>query len=177
MRPNVRKIVVSSSALASLIALLALCGTAVGFTTHSQRPHLSDLSISTNLWRSEFVLEAAEEKESPEGTDGAADQSSGPSEVPAGTNDRIRHAKVVGLEELLLDSQGTTIETKPSGYDDLVQGDNQASLSDWEKAATRSAGGIGVGATSSGPSIISMVVGVVGIMIVVGAYCSSSSRA
>ena len=185
MRPNLKTVVLRLAAVTAILVIPVSGGPAAagftmatGFVANYDRHGLSDLSLSTNLWRSEFVTDAAEQNDRSDGADGegAAGQFSGPRENSDGGKQETRRSKVVRLEEQLFENQAATVETELSGTDTIAQSENQAALSDWEKAATRSSGGIGIGATSSGPSIISMVVGVVGIMIVVGAYCSSSGR-
>lgn len=51
-----------------------------------------------------------------------------------------------------------------------------ATLSDWQQAAAVSVGRKGRTLNSNGPSLISLVVGVVGLIVIVGAYMTSGKK-
>ncbi len=80
---------------------------------------------------------------------------------------------VVDVAEVMLpDLSGDLLEL--SSDTESAAGD--ATLSDWQQAAAVSVGGKGKTLNSNGPSLLSLVVGVAGLIVIVGAYMTSGKK-
>ncbi len=112
----------------------------------------NDGSVSTDLWRKEFF----EKSRDPNEGDALADGPSGRS--------------VLKNENDLLVGTAPRIQLARSGGPQVV-GSELPTLSDWEHAATKAIGPKEITITTlEGPSAVTLVVAVVGLIVVGGAY-------
>lgn len=115
-------------------------------------PFPNETSVATDLWRKEFF----EKTHDPEDEDALADGPSGRS--------------VLKNENDLLVATAPGIELARSGGPE-VAGSELPMLSDWEHAATKAIGSSEITITTlEGPSAVTLVVAVVGLIVVGGAY-------
>lgn len=142
---------ISQSAMLSFLFGLG----AVGLSASSVQdpvPFPNETSVATDLWRKEFF----EKNHDPEDEDALAD---GPSD----------HS-VLKNENDLLAGTAPGIELARSGAPELA-GSELPMLSDWEHAATQAIGPSEITIkTLEGPSAVILVVAVVGLIVVGGAY-------
>lgn len=134
--------------------------------------------FDSGLWRSIYLATPANEYQAAEtntvarSTDKPAElaekKSAGHSrEKPFDATSYSDKLALIQIENPLITGQS---ELQATGEPDAHE---LATLSDWEYMAVKSGGGKTVGATASGPSATSAIVGFVGIIIVIGTYASS----
>jgi len=128
-----------------------------------------ELSLSTNLWRSAF-LDMAETNAVPDPP--GPNDSGHPNGLPSAAGHVKLELAAVRLDHEFMDC--ALLSPEPAS--DLTLTDPVAgeTLSDWEQAACLAAGSQPGGSERQGPSVISVIVGVVGLAIVVGAYFKST---
>ncbi len=146
------------------------------------------LMLDSGLWRSEFLTKVsntrASEVDAPLSAQPEPQLSSGlvtrqVSESPlsdfaeAPGNSLIVEMPVVGLAEFMLPDSSADL---PERGNDTEAAAGDTTLSDWQQAAAVSVGRKGRTLNSNGPSLISLVVGVVGLIVIVGAYMTSGKK-
>jgi len=111
-----------------------------------------DLSVPTDLWKKEFFERKPEESEENLTAEGLQKRSvlQNENDLLVGTAPRIQLARNGGLQ---------------------VVGSELPTLSDWEHAATKAIGPKEISITTlEGPSAVTLVVAIVGLIVVGGAY-------
>ena len=132
-----------------------------------------ELSLPTEFWRSEFLHNI----ERPERLDPSevGDQHPG---VPAATmQNSVPGFIVSSLEEELLQQHTPTDSETAVTATDVDVSKSHATSTEWDQAACSAIGPQGDKTTHDGPSVITAIVGVVGIVVVFGAYFSSTRNA
>lgn len=129
----------------------------------------AELALDTGLWRREFLL-TQDEDSSP-----ASEQSDDKNHQ---SRQALRSIKVQGntdlvslegtLEEYFEEGEAPPVDS--TGDDNLVTGEMPENLSDWEQAICNVSDGKALAAGPKGPSMITVIVAVVGVIVVIGAY-------
>lgn len=168
-----------SAIIISSFLLSTSAGTYAGIddfivTDNHQVSNHPELSLPTEFWRSEFLNNI----ESPERQDPAAAAGDQHPVLPGATmQDSAPGFLVASLEEELFRKHTATDSETAAGAPDFDVSNPHATPSEWEKAACFAVGPQGDRTTHNGPSVITAIVGVVGIVVVFGAYFSSARSA
>ena len=129
----------------------------------------ADLALDTGLWRGEF-LKTQEEEASP--VPGASDDEDHQSLQAMRTTNVRDNSDLVNLdgaaEEYFED--GEVVPVQSTGDDIVVTSEMPENLTDWEQAICNVSDGKSLAAGQKGPSMITAVVAVVGLIVVFGAY-------
>ena len=129
----------------------------------------ADLAIDTGLWRGEFLrIQDEEESSAPATSDDENHQG-----LQALRSNNVReNSDLVNLEEAAEEyfEAGDVLPADSTGEAILVAGDVPAHLSDWEQAICNVSDGKALAAGQKGPSMITAIVAVVGLIVVIGAY-------
>jgi hypothetical protein len=129
----------------------------------------ADLALDTGLWRGAF-LKTQEEEASP--VPGTSDDDDHQSLQAMRTSDVRDNSDIVNLEgaaeEYFEDGEVLTVQS--TGDDIVVTGEMSENLSDWEQAICNVSDGKALAAGQKGPSMITAIVAVVGVIVVIGAY-------
>jgi hypothetical protein len=129
----------------------------------------ADLALNTGLWRGEFLKVQEEEESSVPGT--SVDES--PQSLQAMRAAEVRQkVDIVNLEEAAEEyfEDGNDVPVESNSDEILVTDDVPEHMSDWEQAICNVSDGKGLAAGQKGPSMITAVVAVVGLIVVIGAY-------
>ena len=127
----------------------------------------ADLSLITDFWRSQFRNTAEENPTSPDLGDAA--------------NSHAPRSSVVGApstmtEELVPEVDGDLpIATESDALTVAAVDSETLAMSDWESAESRAGNSRGKTFTKDGPSMVTAIVGVVGLIVVFGAYLKGKS--
>ena len=122
----------------------------------------SDCSLVTDLWRSQFLV-------SSEVNQGSADSENGQGSAAARTVGTSAHA--FGSEEIALGTQADLpIPTETDPFETVGVNSESLTMTDWESAESNAVGSKGKTFTKDGPSVVTAIVGVVGLIVVSGAY-------
>lgn len=151
---------------------LALCWTpqsVVGMSSSEDSRSLpvaiqTDLSLVTDFWRSQFRNTAEENSTSPELSDAPGPRSSNVDSTPAMTEELV--PEVAG--DLPIATESDALEVAPIDSEMLA-------MSDWESAESQAGNSRGKTFTKDGPSMVTAVVGIVGLIVVFGAYLKGKS--
>ena len=129
----------------------------------------ADLALDTGLWRGEF-LKTQEEAAAP--APGAADDENHQSLQAMRSTDVRRNSDLVNMEGAAEEyfEDGEVLPVQSTGDEIVVTGEMHENLSDWEQAICNVSDGKALGAGQKGPSMITAVVAVVGVIVVIGAY-------
>lgn len=129
----------------------------------------ADLALDTGLWRGEF-LKAQDDKATP--GPGTSDDENHQSLQALRDNDVRGNSKLVNLEGAAEEyfEDGEVLPVQTTGDDIAVTGEMQENLSDWEQAICNVSDGKALAAGQKGPSMITVIVAVVGVIVVLGAY-------
>lgn len=129
----------------------------------------ADLALDTGLWRGEF-LKAQEEEASP--SSGASDDENHQSLQAMRTTDVRDNSDFVNLEGAAEEyfEEGEVLLVESTGDDIVVTGEVSENLTDWEQAICNVSDGKALAAGQKGPSMITAIVAVVGLIVVIGAY-------
>lgn len=146
--------VVSAISQSALLSCLFGLGAAELPAASVQDPvgSLNDTSVATDLWRKEFFEQSRDPNEEDAASDGPSGRSvlKNENDLLVGTAPKIQLARSGGLQ---------------------VAGSELPTLSDWEHAATKAIGPKEITITTlEGPSAVTLVVAVVGLIVVGGAY-------
>lgn len=131
-------------------------------------PARSDLAFRTELWRREFFLptetkeEDTEEEQAADSTVDGNDSTASESLEP-----------LANITDAMID-EGTIDQVSSPDSNQVVADIALTSLSDWEQAVCNATRSVGNTMGQQGPSILTVVVGVVGAIVVCGAYFKSS---
>lgn len=139
------------------------------------------LSYDSAFWRTEYLPSDDEKKAEGEagqnadanglsvGSDGHS-QTHAASSIDAALEKLIQSDTIELATTAMPTPTSNTLGSSDSGEDsNPIEG-----MSDWEFAASEATDNATIGATASGPSATSAIVGIVGVLIVIGAYVSSS---
>jgi len=140
------------------------------------------IGFDSGLWRAEYLTQLTDEgkdqKCSVEITTGGKVFAS-TSSLPASRGKDNTMRSLIYSDKLALMPIEIPIIAERSEYQpvrDSCAESTVPTMSDWEYAAVTATKSTTIGFTTSGPSATSAIVGFVGIMIVIGAYVSSSQR-
>lgn len=154
---------------------LALCWTpqsVVGMSSSEDNRSLpvaiqTDLSLVTDFWRSQFRNISEENSTSPERSDtpnSPGPRSSAGDSTPAMTEELV--PEVEGDLPIATESDAMTVTEV---YSETL------AMSDWESAESQAGNLQGKTLTKDGPSMVTAVVGIVGLIVVLGAYLKGKS--
>lgn len=129
----------------------------------------ADLALDTGLWRGEFLRIQDEEESSAPAT---SDDENHQGLQALRANDIRKNSDIVNLEEAAEEyfEAGDVLPADSMGEAVLATGDVPAHLSDWEQAICNVSDGKALSAGQKGPSMITAIVAVVGLIVVIGAY-------
>ena len=129
----------------------------------------ADLALDTGLWRGEF-LKTQEEEASP--APGASDDENHQSLQAMRRTDVRKNSDLVNLEGAAEEyfEDGEVLLDQSTGADIVVSGEIHENLTDWEQAICNVSDGKALAAGQKGPSMITAIVAVVGVIVVIGAY-------
>ena len=129
----------------------------------------ADLTLDTGLWRGEF-LKTQEEDASP--VPGASDDENHQSLQAMRTIDVRDDSDIVNLEGAAEEyfEDGEVLPVQSTGDDIVETGEMSENLTDWEQAICNVSDGKALAAGQKGPSMITAIVAVVGVIVVLGAY-------
>ena len=129
----------------------------------------ADLALDTGLWRGEF-LKSQEEEASP--TPGASDGENYQSLQAMRRTDVRKNSDLVNLEGAAEEyfEDGEVLLDQSAGGDIVVSGEINENLTDWEQAICNVSDGKALSSGQKGPSMITAIVAVVGVIVVIGAY-------
>jgi hypothetical protein len=129
----------------------------------------ADLSMDTGLWRGEF-LKTQEEDASP--TPELSDDETRQSLQAMRTTDVRDNSDLVNLEGAAEEyfEAGEVVPDQSDGDEVVVTGEMAENLTDWEQAICNVSDGKTLAAGQKGPSMITVIVAVVGLIVVIGAY-------
>jgi hypothetical protein len=154
---------------------LALCLTpssVTGMTTNEDNRTLpvaiqTDLSLVTDFWRSQFRNISEENTTSP--NESGSPNSSGPRSSATDSTTAVTQELVPEVAgDLPIATESDALEVAPIDSETLA-------MSDWESAESRSGSLREKTLTKDGPSMVTAVVGVVGLIVVFGAYLKGKS--
>ncbi len=131
------------------------------------------IGFDSGLWRSEFL-----NQRNPEDNDAEEPGSDGTKPATPPVPAKSPEPAFVYSNKLItipLDTSAVAETHVPDAKDESSL-QAETTLSEWENAVAESGASVTPGSTASGPSVISAIVGFVGIMIVIGAYASSGNR-
>lgn len=129
----------------------------------------ADLSLDTGLWRGEF-LKTQEEDASP--TPEASDDETLQGLQAMRTTEVRDNSGLVNLEGVAEEyfEAGEVVNVQSSGDEVVMTGEMAENLTDWEQAICNVSDGKTLAAGQKGPSMITAIVAVVGLIVVIGAY-------
>lgn len=129
----------------------------------------ADLALDTGLWRGEFLRSQDEETSAVAGTTDDENHKSLQSLRAAEVHAKI---DVVNLEDAAEEyfEDGQMVLTELTGDEILATTEMPENLSDWEQAICNVTDGKARATGQKGPSMITVVVAVVGVIVVIGAY-------
>lgn len=127
----------------------------------------TDVSLVTDFWRSQFRNLAEENTASPD-----LSKSTNAPERLSPTND----SGPAGTDELIPEVDGDLpIATESDALDVETTDSETLAMSDWESAESQAGNPRGKTFTKDGPSMVTGVVGIVGLIVVFGAYLKGKS--
>lgn len=157
------------------------------FTSHTSRGDMRQsaadpFGFDSGFWRAEYLPQGAVEDRTDD--DSSFDKAIGTTSAhtPSGTAPQEQDDPLDSLtysDELAITSiqnPNVTGSSELLQFGDSVAQSSTPKMSDWESAAATATTNATIGFTASGPSATSAIVGFAGIMIVIGAYASSSVR-
>jgi hypothetical protein len=164
------------------VALLTLCfglltksrplnaGTPGGFSGATMlAADRADLALDTGLWRGEF-LKTQEDDTSPAPGDSVDENhQSLQSMRTSNVRDNSDLVNLEGAAEEYFEA-GEVVSVQSSGDEVVVTGEMAENLTDWEQAICNVSDGKTLAAGQKGPSMITAIVAVVGLIVVIGAY-------
>lgn len=129
----------------------------------------ADLALDTGLWRREFLKVQEDEATT---VPGASDAENQQSLQAMRTSDVRDNSDLVNLEEAAEEyfEDGEVLPVLTTGEDIVVTGEIAENLTDWEQAICNVSDGKALAAGQKGPSMITAIVAVVGVIVVFGAY-------
>ncbi|MDA1230695.1 MAG: hypothetical protein O2856_07975 [Planctomycetota bacterium] len=142
------------------------------------------MGFDSGLWRSEYLRPPAEDTDDaqkasdPSPTANQLSELASLSSVPE-PNAKMTTLAAFGYSDSLVPMPiDIPTVTETSGFHTIIasEEDVDTTMSDWENSNANSAGNATLGLTASGPSATSAILGVVGILIVAGAYVSSGKQ-
>lgn len=129
-----------------------------------------ELSLTTDFWRSEFHKPEATEQRIPSGPESRR--------YPGGLSTALQNAlprfsaASLAEEQALQEHSAADAESQiTSAFEDS---NTTPTFSEWDRAASTAIGPRGESTTREGPSLITAIVAVVGIVIVFGTYCHAA---
>jgi hypothetical protein len=129
----------------------------------------ADLALHTGLWRGEFLRNQDEETSAATGTSDDENHQSLQALRAAEVRKKI---DLVNLEEAAEEyfEDGQVLIAESAGDEILAKTEMPENLSDWEQAICNVSDGKALSGGQKGPSIITVIVAVVGVIVVIGAY-------
>jgi hypothetical protein len=129
----------------------------------------SDLALDTGLWRSKF-LKTQDEETSP--TAGLSDDERHQSLQALRAGEVHKNSDIIDLEGAAEEffEDGNALPAELTGDEILATTVMPEHLSDWEQALCNVSDGKTLAAGQKGPSMITAVIAVVGVIVVIGAY-------
>lgn len=129
----------------------------------------ADLALDTGLWRGEFLKVQDEEDSAVPGT---SDDESHQILQAVRTTDGHHSSDVVNLEEAAEEyfEEGEVLLVQSTVDDTVMSGEMPENLTDWEQAICNVSDGKALAGGQKGPSMITAIVAVVGVIVVLGAY-------
>jgi hypothetical protein len=157
---------------------LSICSAAPQTQSASLSPLIpktasGSIGFDSGLWRSEYLQQSKQDK----GTTKASATEVVTTVTTSGTTNTPPPAFVYS-DKLVTIPHDAPAVMDTHGVSTNGESDEQgeATMSEWDNAVAKSGASATPGFTASGPSVISAVVGFVGIMTVIGAYVSSGKR-
>jgi hypothetical protein len=129
----------------------------------------ADLAIDTGLWRGEFLKTQEEERSPAPGDSVEEDHQSLQAIRTTDVRDNSDFVNLEGAAEEYFEA-GEVVPVQSSGDEVTVTGEMAENLTDWEQAICNVSDGKTLAAGQKGPSMITAVVAVVGLIVVIGAY-------
>ena len=129
----------------------------------------ADLALDTGLWRGEFLRSQDDETSSDTATSDDENHQSLQALRAAEVREKI---DVVNLEDAAEEyfEDGQVLLTESTGDQILTTTEMPENLSDWEQAICNVTDGKALSAGQKGPSMITVIVAVVGVIVIIGAY-------
>lgn len=129
----------------------------------------ADLALDTGLWRGEFLKNQDEETSAATGT--SDDENTQGLQALQAAEVREK-TDIVNLEEAAEEyfEDGQVLLAESTGDEILATTDMPENLSDWEQAICNVSDGKALSGGQKGPSMITVIVAVVGVIVVIGAY-------
>lgn len=129
----------------------------------------ADLALNAGLWRGEFLSTREEEASS---APGASDDENHQSQQALRATDVHLNTNIVNLEGAVEEyfQDGATIHADSTGSEIMVTEETSEHLSDWEQAICDVSDGKNFQAGQKGPSMITAIIAIVGVIVVIGAY-------
>ncbi|MFO1002132.1 MAG: hypothetical protein U0936_17490 [Planctomycetaceae bacterium] len=129
----------------------------------------ADMALDTGLWRGEFLKVQEEEESTAPGT---SDDENHQGLQSLRANDVVKNSEIVDLDEAAEEylEAGETSLVESTTDEVLVSVEVPEHLSDWEQAICNVSDGKALAAGQKGPSMITAIVAVVGVIVVIGAY-------
>ena len=129
----------------------------------------ADLALDTGLWRGEFLRNQDEETST---ATGKSDDENHQSLQALRAAEVREKTDVVNLEEAAEKyfEDGQALLAESTGDEVLAATEMPEHLSDWEQAICNVSDGKALSGGQKGPSIITVIVAVVGVIVVIGAY-------
>jgi hypothetical protein len=129
----------------------------------------ADLALDTGLWRGEFLKVQEEEKSS---TPATSDDGNHHGLQSLRSNNVREKSDIVNLEGAAEEyfENGDALPVESTDDEIRVTGEVSENLSDWEQAICNVSDGKALSAGQKGPSMITAIVAVVGVIVVIGAY-------
>ena len=138
------------------------------------------LGYDSGLWRSEYLAEQTDDDDAdhPLVPASGGTQSTTPMTGVSNYSRDVMLGSSIYSDHLAMIPIDIPVVMRTSGLRAIGESEAQpaTTMSDWEHAAAAATGSTTLGFTRSGPSVISVIVGFVGIVIVIGAYASSGTR-
>ena len=129
----------------------------------------ADLALDTGLWRGEFLKSQDEETSAVSGTSDDENQQGLQALRAADVREKI---DIINLEEAAEEyfEDGQTLLAESTGDEILAATKIPGNLSDWEQAICNVTDDRNLSSGRKGPSMITVIVAVVGMIVVIGAY-------
>jgi hypothetical protein len=129
----------------------------------------ADLALDTGLWRGEFLNSQDEETSAVAGT---LDDKNQQGLQAMRASDVSKRIDVVNLEDAAEEyfEDGEVLLTESTGDEILAATEIPENLSDWEQAICNVTDDKNLSGGQKGPSMITVIVAVVGMIVVIGAY-------
>lgn len=129
----------------------------------------ADLALDTGLWRGEFLKSQDEETSAVAGTADDENQQGLQAQRANDVNERIHFINLEDTAEEDFEDADVLL-TESTGDEILAATEIPENLSDWEQAICNVTDNKNLSGGQKGPSMITVIVAVVGMIVVIGAY-------